>query len=417
MADTQHADAWLRTIMRDFVEPQLTTLLPLEYPFLLDFEVAGSDIFVSDGAGGYKIFEPLQLRIPWGARHMARGGNYPDAQPSTGQRAEFQLKLWGHKIYLDESILEQAASKPDFVADYLGTEVKGGMEAGRLDLDRVLHTGAAGYLAKTTSDISGQSCTADNIEILGDMPGRVVDVYAPDSTPDLEADGVVIESVDRAAGTVTFVGTVTDVDSGSWIMEDGAPLITTNTPFGFNDVFATGRIGLVDTDVNVDFGEINRATAANAFWKGEQLSVGAAFSFMALQEGIDAVKSRSGKKLQRLYMNPAMKRKFMTHYVQVFPGQSPSPVKMKPGYTGLGYQAGETGLVVVEDKKIPSGEIWGSYPPSLKVRQVKPIHFRNVGGGRLLYDQDKERTYAYLRHQRQLTCNNPAANIRMYGIT
>ena len=88
--------------------------------------------------------------------------------------------------------------------------------------DHSIHTAGNGKLATATASDSGQTVTVDSVRWL--QIGMRVDGY--DSSNNQDADSVYISDIDPTTNTVTFVGTITSVDS--------------DTSFYYEDTFTAG---------------------------------------------------------------------------------------------------------------------------------------------------------------------------------
>jgi len=408
--------------MLDYVEPRMTNLLALKYPFLVDLEKSvPDDLYTNRGGSAYLVFEPIETRIPQGHADIARGGAFGDAHPSAGDRAQFELMIQTLKIVLDESVLDQAGAQPKMVLNYLGNEMRKAMTSFRLRVDGILHHGANGVIATTTGAYAAgppKTFAVDSYDILADMIGMVMDVNDKVSGATNHADGITLTGIDRANSYVEFTGTGANVISGDAVMLEN-PVLTAGSPvcqFGINDMISNADVVLVDTDDTYDFGNIDRTSGGN-YWKGEVLDAGnERFTFDLLQRAVDQVSDRSGASLDRLYMKENMRREFLKHFAHLYPGMTPTVKKLSPGYSIIQYEAGDKTLGIAVDKKTASGEITGLTLDTVKIRHAKPIGWRTRGGGPIYVDLDNYRCEAVILYQWQLTGNNPGANIRVHNI-
>ena len=225
---------------------------------------------------------------------------------------------------------------------------------------------------------------------------------------------------DEANLKAIFASGVGSVLSGDVLMEDGATVTEGKAAaaFGINDIISDADIDLVDTTSDLDFGGIDRTDAGQDHWKGSVTAMGGAISFQTMDAAVSKGVTRSGRIVDRLYMTNTVRRLYQEQYNDAYPGIAPPYLTIKPGHEILAWQHGEKKIGIRISDKIPTTEIWGLSFPTIKIRHVRDIHWRDETGKQLLYPVlDEYACFAYLIYEYNVTCNNPMANIKVTGIT
>ncbi len=145
--------------------------------------------------------------------------------------------------------------------------------------------------------------------------GQVVDVMdASDDDTKLE-DSATVTAVDVINRTITLSGAPGSTAAGDYVVIQDTTDVSVNG--AGNARHSNGLLGIIDSAdpaaIVGDYGGIDRGTAGNEFWQGVELGnsgVNRPLTEDLLIQGVDSVREKGGGKLNKLFMNLAIARRY-----------------------------------------------------------------------------------------------------------
>ena len=210
MITIQNADAALKDYYLDAVSAQLNDGVS---PFFAAIE-KGTD---------YVYGKDVKLAVVRGfAGNVMAGaedGDLPDPHKNRDVNITAPLKnIYGTIEISDKAMRASRESSGAFV-NLLNAEMEGLVSSAKQNFQRMLFGDGTGKLFTITDNVSD---TVYNVDVVKEyFVGMQVDLYSPLNKPS-SALGVYIESVDKAAGTVTFGTAVTELVVGGNVYVHGS---------------------------------------------------------------------------------------------------------------------------------------------------------------------------------------------------
>lgn len=223
---------------------------------------------------GRRTYMKLQTGDDLGFGVVPQGGDLPTPGDITSAEATLNLMRFGDAIEFDAHEMALLDSLDAAAAPIMAKKMDASRTRVLRELERMAIMDGSGKLAKVASistpdivlDVAGADYTERNPYTWIDDPGRsryrVVD--PTDGTNQVTAGAFTLSSIVESTNTVTCSVASTGAAAGDFIVNDyGATAFTSGGVFTSPEF--TGLLGLIDDD-NTYLG-INRATAANAYWR------------------------------------------------------------------------------------------------------------------------------------------------------
>jgi hypothetical protein len=372
---------------------------------------------------GRRAYMPLHKgrNVGIGARKI--GGTLPTAGNQQYDKALFDpVYLYGRIELAGPAISRTKGNIGSFIRA-VSSELKGVMIDLKQDLNRQLWHDGSSCLTQVNEATTDATQTVQGTKFLA--PSMRVQVMSTVTTPGTikNTGNEAISSVDAAAKTVTFPSTlaaattVTDI-----IVREGAR--DSNT--GVNGV-PTEMWGLeaaishldpdgLATGLTSNFGEIDRSSAAGAFYKANRVhnsGVQRALSLDLMQEAVDLCDIASDEVPGAILTNHAIKRRYAALLVADKRYPAGGDITLDGGYKALEFN----GISLVADKdasltKTPDvlNRLYFLSMGSLEMQVLEDWQFMQKDGAILSRVANKDAYEATVFAYMNLGCDRPNAN-------
>jgi hypothetical protein len=382
-------------ILKDKYQPALANLINTEpSPFL--------EMIRKEPLTNNKVRVAAPIGINGGFGFGEEGISTPS---SAAQRyASFEVKAVD--MYVDISVSNKTmvlgSSDQGAMINALDAEVKGSYAAAKWNLSRALFGDGSGLLAMMQPAEATDTFTVDNAENL--IEGLVVDLYLLDEEMnnfDLYEEKVRIKGVDHLKKTVTL--------ERSYSFERPVNLYVQ----GSRDRELCG-LGAIFKTVNQSPTLYGLDRTENSWLVPEEIAMnGKKVSDMELYRGIRRARKTHGSKIDLLMMSD----KAFDLYQEYMDGRSTHVVnhrKFQGGAVGYSILVGDQEVVIINESRVPDGEIWGVDTQSFILQQT-PWEFVTDGGGIFTLQANSSIFRALLASYGNLICTNPGGCVRFFA--
>jgi hypothetical protein len=330
-----------------------------------------------------------------GAR--AEGGTLPTAGNQAYQEERVSLKYNYGRIKVSGPVIRAMKSDTGSFVRAIESEVNGIVTDLKRDVNRQIFNDANGTIAQcasvSTDTITLTNPTATQLRQL--EVGSRVDVGTVTSPTD-HGNGLVIESVDRAAGTVTFTTNPTaGVGTSDFIFRSGAKSTTSGATYEL-----TGLQAIVNdsgTLFNVDPSSV-------AIWTSTVNSnsgTARAATDNLFETVIDDIFLESGKAPDFIVTSPGVRR----NYAAQLKAQKrfADTTELKGGFSALSVDAGNVSLPLAIDRDAPTGTAFLIHKAAVTQHQNSDWEFMDEDGSVLSRVSGEDAYEAVLFKYHELT--------------
>ena len=267
-------------------------------------------------------------------------GNRPDdtmSMPTPNPRKTRKAK-WGTKnifatVRITDKVIKATKDSKNAFASMLELELSEAMTDAKDNFNRQLFGDGTGVMANVTDDVaSGNVIEVDSTRFFAE--GQQVDVLANDGTVIVSDREIII--VDDIANTITLAGDDVVVSTGN--------IITISGSYG-EELTGLGSIMALDTEIYGIDRSVNKWL--NPYTKNSAGEL----SFLAMQEVIDRIETRSGSTIDFLMASYGVRRAYI--YLFSMGQRTVNTLDLEGGFKALDYN----GLPVVADKYQQAGTI------------------------------------------------------------
>ncbi len=342
---------------------------------------------------GKEVRKAVSLGINGGIGAGDEDGALPAAHGNNYLQFVSTLKnLYGQIEISDKAIRASANDKGAFT-DLLNAELDGLLKASKFNLGRMLYGDGSGKLA----EISRVTTGADDINVTDTrniVPGLVVDVY---SNSGVRGTGIVVESVDSAAGTITLASLPSGLAVGDALYVQGS-----------KDKEITGLAAIFDTTKPL-YG-VDRSTSP-LLKPYTRASVGA-LDEIKIQEAIDFLETQAGSTIDFIAVDDITKYAYMDYMSQY--KRNIDMLNLEGGFRSMSFN----GIPLVYDRFVPSGTMYLLDTSVFHLHQLCDWRFLETENGNVLRQNQGYPTYtATLVKYCELVCDRPNGQGRLTGIT
>jgi hypothetical protein len=387
--------------LKEDYQPSAREQLNQEVMFLNQIETNSTDV------EGRRAVLSLHTGRNAGVGARPEGGSLPAAGAQGYQEERVLLKYNYGRIKLTGPVMRAMKSDTGSFVRALESEVNGIVTDLKRDVNRQLFNDANGTIAQCAS-VSGATITLQNptaTQLRQLEVGSRVDVGEV-TAPTAHGTGLVVQSVDRANGTVTFttnptagVGTVDFIFragakttvSGATSELTGIQAIVSNTGTLFNVNPSTVDVWRSTVSAN---GGTNRAATDNLF-----------------EQVIDEVYLESGQAPDFIITSPGVRR----NYAAQLKAQKrfADTTELKGGFSALTIDAGNVSLPLAVDRDAPNNKAFLIHRASVTQHQSSDWEFMEEDGAVLSRVSGEDAYEAVLFKYHELTIDRRNVHARI----
>lgn len=260
--------------------------------------------------GRGQFIMPIMTQNPGAFKGIAEGGTLPTPLDADTAEAYFSLQEYVATYNVSWKLIQDSRTDK-FAFQQAVTMLDEGLKRRifrNLNSD-LIGTGKGELFTITGADVSTVVTSAYLPRV---EKGMVVDVMDLSDDDAKVGDSLTVEGVDPIARTVDLSGALTGEAAGDYgVIEDTTDVGVTTC------LHSNGLIGIIDSanpaTVVGNFGNINRSTAGNEYWKSVVLSnsgTNRPLTEDLLLQGMDAVREKGGGQLSHWLSNLAIVRRY-----------------------------------------------------------------------------------------------------------
>ncbi len=313
------------------------------------------------------------------------------ATPVSGGQLYEQFTLDAVDMYVDIRISDKtvklASSNASSMINALNQEVKSSYETAKWNLGRALFGNGSGVLAKVTgSGEAVNTVTVDDTKLIRE--GLTVDFYKTGETASYAKKRII--SVDRANKTITFDGAAVNVSDG---------FITVQNSYN-REIVGLGAI--FDDSITSLYG----ITKSNAPWiKPVVIDCKNDLNDIVLSTAVKDCYDYKNSVIDLIMMGDNAFKAY-TQYMKENNVVIADKHKFVGGATGFSVLCGNTEAVIINERFVPSDEVWGVDTSAFKLESTDWA-FASKDGGIFNLMPDTSVYRALLACYGNLMCENP----------
>ncbi|HOO12632.1 MAG TPA: phage major capsid protein [Bacillota bacterium] len=344
----------------------------------------------------------------WAFRYGRQGGfksagTDHDDEPSTSSRKTKQgytyTKNLIAKIYITDKVMKAARRGRGAFATAMELELQDATQDAKEQYSRQLHMDGSGVMATTAAmGSAGKTFTINETERgVWFAEGMRIDVLNHSSPDTKIVDDAEITNVDDATGAIT-------VDTSSNFQTAAGNYVViadsyNNELTGLNAVFkSSGSIYGLDR-------------ADYKFLVPQMITVGDELSEIVMQRGEDAVKVRTGAKIDFWITTYGVQRAYQ--YMMSVLRRNIEYMKLKGGYEEMSYK----GKPIIASKYTPAGVLRGLVLDDWRIHQLYDWDWLDADGAVLKKVANKTAYEAVMTKYADLGCYRPKAQLQLSAIT
>lgn len=419
--DTSAFDAALKDIYEGPIREQLNAKTRL------------LDIFTKEDMSqqkweGRQVVRTLRKSRNAGVKATAESGLLPSAGRQGYVNQKIPMRFIEGRIELTTQVMKAARSDKGSFARAMDTEQKGLVDDLARQRNRMLAGFGQGTLALLNGAIGGGGATTMVVDAPGNVAGSVngtrfikagmVLAFHDQAAPSTTIDAV--RTVDSITNSTTF-----ELTASAANLDDNAPITLGVTIGGTNEgsygIEPMGILGIVDSTTYVsNFQNIDRSTAANAFFRSVIMASVGAISSDILQRGIDNAEELSGEVIDCFLCHPSVRRELLklTESDRRY-AHSSSPSNDDAGTSAGAFKKDLTfnGIPVRVDKDLPYGTLIGVVKSHLSWYPEVEGEWADEDGAVLARVADKDNYEARYRVFENFSSDRGNCHVRFDGVT
>lgn len=293
-------------------------------------------------------------------------------------------KYYGFAI-IDREFIEASKDSEEAFVDGLTDSVDDILDSVRLEMARQVwgsSTAAIGTIGSVAGGVITLTTLYDSVNF---FPGMNLDTYS--SAGVIRAGGpAVVTAVNRAAGTVTYTGTITGIAATDLLYRAGTKDLVMN---GMDDWVPSTAPG------STAFNGIDRTLDLDAF-SGIRITPTATTNIGAIQEAVGAAQWRGAKNVTHGFVHPLRWQELSLEMGdKVVRDDSTKSLRAGIGYESLGVATPQGFIKILFSNHVKSGDLWLLNPKSIELHTlgVGPAPIKNPMSGTYVRDMENEDSF------------------------
>jgi hypothetical protein len=333
------------------------------------------------------------------------GMNTPNSGPQMYKGFEVSAKDMFVNIEISDKAMKLASSKSAIV-DVLDQEIKSSYAAAKWNVGRSFFGNGKGILANVDAlSAAGNTIKVDNVQYL--IEGIIIDIYKTGDTPEntAQVEGRRIIDINRVADdngkySVTIDGAATTLEAG---------FITIQHSYGRE---ITGLNAIFDDSITSIYGVLK---ANNSFVRPIVKDAENDISDSIITQAIRESSNTKNGDIDMILCGDTAFDSYVEYLRSKNQRIEEKTHELKGGFTAIEFLAGNKKVDVVNEKFVPTNEMWGIDTKAMEYHHMD-WDFVQKDGGIFTLVPGTSNFRALLADYGDLICSNPGANFRIKNV-